>query len=96
MGDGVIIEFQSVVAAVECAVAMQREVAERNEGIPKDRRLTYRMGANLGDVRIDGEDILGDGCQYRCAAGGDRRARRHLHFRFSLRTCARPDRKRIR
>jgi class 3 adenylate cyclase len=60
-GDGVLLEFPSVVDAVECAVAVQAEMAERNEGVPEDRRMLYRIGINLGDVLIEGDDILGDG-----------------------------------
>ena len=60
-GDGVLLEFPSVVDAVECAVAMQAVMAERNQGVPEDRRMLYRMGINLGDILIEGEDILGDG-----------------------------------
>src|SRR3974390_1128318 len=60
-GDGVLLEFSSVVDAVECAVAVQAVMAERNEGVPEDRRMLYRMGINLGDILIEGEDILGDG-----------------------------------
>ena len=60
-GDGLLLEFPSVVDAVECAVAMQTVIAERNEGIPEDRRMLYRIGINLGDVLIEGDDILGDG-----------------------------------
>ena len=61
MGDGVLLEFPSVVAAVECAIRMQQQMAERNAGLPEARRILYRIGVNLGDVLIDGEDILGDG-----------------------------------
>src|SRR5271156_2401341 len=61
MGDGLLLEFPSVVAAVECAILMQKQMAERNQGVPENRRILYRMGVNLGDVLIDGEDILGDG-----------------------------------
>ena len=61
MGDGVLLEFPSVVAAVECAIRMQQQMAERNEGVPEAKRILYRVGVNLGDVLIDGEDILGDG-----------------------------------
>ena len=61
MGDGVLLEFPSVVAAVECAIRMQQQMAERNEGVPEAKRILYRIGVNLGDVLIDGEDILGDG-----------------------------------
>src|SRR5712671_3701401 len=61
MGDGVLLEFPSVVDAVECAVAVQAVMAERNDAIPQDRRMLYRIGINLGDILIEGEDILGDG-----------------------------------
>ncbi|HKO07341.1 MAG TPA: adenylate/guanylate cyclase domain-containing protein [Alphaproteobacteria bacterium] len=60
-GDGVLIEFPSVVGAVECAVAVQAVMAERNEAVPQDRRMLFRIGINLGDVLIEGDDILGDG-----------------------------------
>jgi TolB-like protein/class 3 adenylate cyclase/tetratricopeptide (TPR) repeat protein len=60
-GDGVLLEFPSVVDAVECAVAVQSVMAERNEGVPQDRRMLYRIGINLGDILIEGDDILGDG-----------------------------------
>jgi TolB-like protein/class 3 adenylate cyclase/Flp pilus assembly protein TadD len=61
MGDGLLLEFSSVVAAVECAMAMQKQMVERNSGVPESRRILYRIGVNLGDVLVDGEDILGDG-----------------------------------
>ncbi len=61
MGDGMLIEFPSVVAAVECAVAMQRQMAASNEGAPEGKRILYRIGVHLGDVLVEGEDILGDG-----------------------------------
>ena len=60
-GDGVLLEFASVIDAVECAVAMQAVMAERNKGIPEDRRMLYRIGINLGDILVEGDDILGDG-----------------------------------
>jgi hypothetical protein len=60
-GDGVLLEFASVVDAVECAVAVQAAMAERNEGVPEDRRMLFRIGINLGDILIEGDDILGDG-----------------------------------
>jgi TolB-like protein/class 3 adenylate cyclase len=60
-GDGVLLEFPSVVDAVECAVAVQAVMAERNEGVPVDRRMFFRIGINLGDILIEGDDILGDG-----------------------------------
>jgi adenylate cyclase len=60
-GDGVLLEFPSVVDAVECAVVVQAVMAERNEGVPADRRMLFRIGINLGDILIEGDDILGDG-----------------------------------
>jgi class 3 adenylate cyclase len=58
--DGVLLEFPSVVAAVECAIAIQKMMAERNAALPEAKRILYRIGVNLGDVLVDGEDILGD------------------------------------
>jgi class 3 adenylate cyclase len=60
-GDGLLLEFPSVVAAVECAIAIQKLMAERNAGTPEAKRILYRIGVNLGDVLIEGDDILGDG-----------------------------------
>jgi hypothetical protein len=60
-GDGVLLEFPSVAAAVECAVAVQKLMAERNAGMAEGKRMLFRIGVNVGDVIIDGEDILGDG-----------------------------------
>ena len=60
-GDGLLIEFHSVVDEVECAVAAQTAMAERNESVPRDRRMLFRIGINLGDILIEGDDILGDG-----------------------------------
>jgi TolB-like protein/class 3 adenylate cyclase/Tfp pilus assembly protein PilF len=61
MGDGMFIEFPSVVAAVECALAMQRQMAAGNEGALEAKRVHYRIGVHLGDVLVEGDDILGDG-----------------------------------
>jgi TolB-like protein/Tfp pilus assembly protein PilF len=60
-GDGVLLEFPSVVDAVECAVAVQAVMAQRNQDIPQERRMLFRIGINLGDILIEGDDILGDG-----------------------------------
>jgi adenylate cyclase len=60
-GDGVLSEFPSVVAAVECAILIQKMMAERNAALPEPKRILYRIGVNLGDVLIEGDDILGDG-----------------------------------
>ena len=61
MGDGFLIEFPSAVAAVRAALAIQTDMRERGAGDPDDRRLRLRMGINVGDIVIDGDDILGDG-----------------------------------
>jgi class 3 adenylate cyclase/pimeloyl-ACP methyl ester carboxylesterase len=61
MGDGLLLEFPSAVAAVECAMKIQKMMAVRNFGTPEARRVVYRIGVNLGDVLIDGDDILGEG-----------------------------------
>src|SRR6516162_2381922 len=60
-GDGLLIEFGSAVGAVECALALQRLATERNAGIASERRMQWRIGVHIGDVLIEGEDILGDG-----------------------------------
>ena len=60
-GDGLLIEFASVVDAVRCAVEVQREMAVRNADVSRDRRIEFRMGINLGDIIKDGRDIYGDG-----------------------------------
>ena len=60
-GDGLLVEFPSVVDAVRCAVEVQREMALRNTAVPQARRIEYRVGINLGDVIIDEHDIYGDG-----------------------------------
>ena len=61
MGDGLLAEFNSVVEAVECAVALQRGMTERNDGVPADERIEVRIGINLGDVIIEDEDRHGEG-----------------------------------
>ena len=61
MGDGTLLEFGSVVDAVNFAVDVQRAVARHNSGVPEDRRITYRMGINIGDIIVEGDDIYGDG-----------------------------------
>ena len=57
MGDGLLAEFGSVVDAVECAVAVQKEMAKRNDGAGPDERIDLRIGVNLGDVIVEGEDF---------------------------------------
>jgi len=61
MGDGLLLEFPSVVAATECAIAIQALMAERNADVPEDNRIVYRIGVHIGDVIVADEDIYGDG-----------------------------------
>jgi adenylate cyclase len=60
-GDGLLVEFASVVDAVRCAVEVQRGMSDRNATIPAEKRIEFRVGINLGDVIAEGEDIFGDG-----------------------------------
>ena len=60
-GDGMLVEFASVIDALRCAVEVQRAVSERNAGVPDDRRIEFRIGINVGDVVVEDGDIFGDG-----------------------------------
>ena len=60
-GDGLLIEFASVVEAVSCALAVQRAMVERNAATPEEKRITFRIGVNLGDIIVEDGDIHGDG-----------------------------------
>src|SRR5438477_1250201 len=60
-GDGLLVEFASVVDAVRCAVEVQREMIARNAAVPAERRIEFRMGINVGDIIIEDGDIFGDG-----------------------------------
>jgi len=61
MGDGAIVEFGSVVDAIACGLAIQSGVREKQRDEPSDRRIAYRIGVNLGDVVVEGDDLIGDG-----------------------------------
>ena len=61
MGDGVLVEFPSVVNAVQCAVEVQKGMLAANAGLPADRQIVLRIGVNLGDVIVEGGDLYGDG-----------------------------------
>jgi adenylate cyclase len=60
-GDGLLVEFASVVDAVRCAAETQQTMAERNTGVAADSRIELRIGINLGDVIVEGDDLFGDG-----------------------------------
>ncbi len=76
MGDGVLVEFPSVVDAVQCAAVIQDGIAARNAEVSADKRVAFRIGVNLGDIIVEGDDIYGDGVnvaarlQELCAPGG--------------------------
>jgi class 3 adenylate cyclase/pimeloyl-ACP methyl ester carboxylesterase len=60
-GDGALVEFASVVDAVGCAIVIQRAMIGRNQAVAEDKRIVFRIGINVGDIIIDGDDIFGDG-----------------------------------
>ncbi len=84
-GDGLLLEFSSVVAAIKCAIAIQKLMVERNAGVPESKRIVCRVGVNLGD-----------GVKYRGAAGEHSRARRRFCFGRRLRPCPWPGRRALR
>ena len=78
-GDGLLVEFASVVDAVRCAVEVQREMIARNTDVPVERRLEFRMGINVGDIIIEDGDIFGDGVNIAARLGGTSRTGRDLY-----------------
>ena len=90
-GDGLIVEFRSVVDAVRCAIEIQSGMAERNAGVAPDKRIELRIGVHLGDVveEADG-DLMGDGVNIAARLEGVARAGRDLSFRGRLSAGARP------
>jgi adenylate cyclase len=60
-GDGMLVEFASVIDAVRCAAELQRAMIDREAGMPEGRRIRFRIGINLGDVIVEDDDIFGDG-----------------------------------
>jgi len=94
-GDGMLVEFSSVVDAVRCAVELQRGMSERNAGVSVDKRIEFRIGVNLGDIIIDNDDIFGDGVNIAARLEGiaepggiciSRQAHDHLREKLSF-TC---------
>ena len=87
MGDGALVEFASVVDAVACAVEIQRAIAIQREPLAEHPRISFRIGINLGDVIIDGDDVYGDGVNVAarlegiCEPDGDRHLRNGLRPR---------------
>ena len=96
-GDGLLVEFASVVDAVRCAVEVQRGMSERNVSVSVDKRIEFRVGINLGDIIIDDDDIYGDGVNVAARLEGiaepggifiSRQAHDHLLEKLSF-TCER-------
>jgi class 3 adenylate cyclase len=85
-GDGALVEFASAVDAVECAVAIQNGMAEREAAEPEDRRIRYRIGINIGDIVLEDGDIFGDGVNVAARLEGTSQARRHLGSAERLRS----------
>src|SRR5262245_59562226 len=92
-GDGALVEFASIVDAVACAVAIQRGMIRRNTAVPLEKRIVFRIGINVGDIIIDGDDIFGDGVnvaarlQALCEPGGvciSRAANEQIRDKLSL------------
>ena len=81
-GDGAIVEFRSVVDAVNCAIEVQRAMVERNAGVAPDKRIEFRIGIHLGDVVEESDgDLMGDGVNIAARLEGVREARRRSVFR---------------
>jgi class 3 adenylate cyclase len=100
-GDGLLVEFASVVDAVSCAVAIQRAMLAFNAGIHTDRQIVLRIGINVGDIIIDGDDVFGDGVNVAarlealCEPGGvciSRYANEQVRDKLSLTWASRPSR----
>ena len=60
-GDGVLVEFASTVDAVRCAIGIQRAMPARSAELPPDKKIEFRIGINIGDIIVEGDDIFGDG-----------------------------------
>jgi len=79
-GDGLLVEFASVVNALRCATEVQAAMTERNVALPANGRIEFRVGIHQGDVVVEDSDIFGDGVKHRSATGGVGRAGRYLRL----------------
>jgi class 3 adenylate cyclase len=77
-GDGLLVEFGSVVDALQCATEVQAGMAERNASVPADKRIEFRIGINMGDIVVEDGDIFGDGVNVAARLEGLGRTGRHL------------------
>src|SRR5271163_2308729 len=92
-GDGMLVEFASVVDAVSCAVYVQRSMVRRNAAVPMEKQVIFRIGINVGDIIIDGDDMFGDGVNIAarletlCEPGGvciSRTANDHIRDKLAI------------
>ena len=77
-GDGLLIEFASIVDAVRCALVIQKGIESRNANVDESRRIRFRIGINVGDVIVEGDDIFGDGVNVAARLESTFRARPNL------------------
>jgi adenylate cyclase len=98
MGDGLLVEFASVVDALRCATEVQQEMTGLNSDIADAERIEYRIGIHQGDVVVEDEDIFGDGVNVAARLEGLSRSGRYLHFGAGAGGCrreARPEFRRL-
>jgi adenylate cyclase len=95
-GDGMLVEFASVVDALRCAVEVQRAMAECNAEVPQDKRIEFRVGIHQGDIIIDSGDIFGDGVNVAARLEGLAELGGHLRVEPGPRGCVRQAGDRIR
>ena len=96
MGDGLLIEFPSVVEAFQCALDIQNGMAERNMNVADTRKMLLRIGINVGDVILEGDDVLGDGVILAAILPGNHQCRRYSRFRDGVLPSCRQVRRRTR
>jgi adenylate cyclase len=95
-GDSLLAEFRSVVEAVQCAVEIQRELANRNRSVPDALRMEFRIGINLGDVMVEGGDLYGEGVNVAARLEALAEPGRYLHLGHGLRSGPQPADARLR
>ena len=96
MGDGALMEFASAVDAVTCAIEIQKQLRDHDAASTEGDPIRFRIGINVGDIIIEGDDILGDGVNIAARIEGNCRAWRHLDFRGRLAAGARQGRGQLR
>jgi len=89
-GDGLLVEFGSVVDALRCAAEVQNEMTGRNAGVPPDSRIELRIGINVGDIVVEDGDIFGDGVNVAAQVEALARCRRGIRLQHGPRSGPRP------